>query len=60
MNILLLAILLIYILGCGVTLNLIYLLEEMNKIRYQSKDKLYLTLGSWYSAVVLNSIVKND
>lgn len=60
MNVALLTILIIYILGCGVTLNLIYLLEEMNKIRYQSKDKLYIMLGSWYSAIILNSLIKND
>jgi hypothetical protein len=51
-------ILLAYIIGCGVTFDILSLLEERNRVEYTKQDKIKLILGSWYSAIILNNILK--
>lgn len=51
-------ILLAYIIGCGVTFDIISLLEERSRVNYTKQDKIKLILGSWYSAIILNNILK--
>lgn len=51
--------LLTYLTGCVVTLDLILIIEKIKMIEYSRKDKLYLVSRSWYSAIVLNSLL-ND
>jgi len=49
-----------YLSGCVVTWDIIELLKTMGVVEYEGKDKLYIILGSWISAIVLNSMMKND
>ena len=52
--------LLVYILGVGIALELIALVQRIKGIRFSESHTIKLALGSWYTCIVLNSILNND
>lgn len=48
-------ILLAYILGIGCALDLSYVIEQYHNVKFTKKERIKLSLGSWYTCIVLNS-----
>lgn len=45
--------------GCGLALNLITLVEYIKNERFTKDDRIKLTLGSWYTCIIMNNILGN-
>ena len=54
-----LVILLIYLMGCGLALNLVTLVEYIKNQRFSKDERIKLALGSWYTCIIMNNILSN-